>query len=309
MNWNLFAGFDDGRLEQAGRAVVKRQGALDLADWVLECDSPGIADIRLTADQLRTAGEQGKAAGEQPVRAGLARLWQRNREILLMRLGLTTGATTMAEIAQQFGLSRERIRQVQSRELDRALVTAGDGVQRGWHEAGDRLRRALVPDGQRACDPDLVLIFVEFVMPHAPREVAVTVVGRLCGGKAPSCRGLVAAVERCHHEREQRNRLAAEEERQRIRASERRTRRTAKVLRLIGEAEWPPATGTPAGGAPTPVRSPGQLPRRSNPCRWWSPRLRREVSCESKAELDIVQLLDAADDLVLTCCEQPTRLS
>ncbi|MEV4051442.1 sigma factor-like helix-turn-helix DNA-binding protein [Amycolatopsis sp. NPDC049688] len=103
--------------------------------------SPGIADIRLTADQLRRGDEQGKAAGEQLVRAGLARLWQRDRESLLMRLGLTTGATTMAEIAQQFGLSRERIRQVQRRELDRALVTAEDGVRIGTRPAIDCAER------------------------------------------------------------------------------------------------------------------------------------------------------------------------
>lgn len=293
---DVLASFDDGRLEEAGRAVVKRRGPLGLADWVLECDSPGIADIRLTADQLGTGGEAEKSAGAQLVRAGLARLWQRNREILLMRLGLLTGATTMAEIAQQFGLTRERIRQIQNRELDRALVTAGSGVRRGWHEARDRLRRLLIPDGQSACDPELVLIFVELVMPHAPREVAVTVVGRLSGGKAATCRELVTAVETCHHEREQRNRLAAEEERQRIRASEQRSRRTAKVLRLIDEAEWPPTTSIPAGGAPTPVRSPGQRPHWSNPRRWWAPRLGREVGCESEAELHVVQLLDAADD-------------
>lgn len=169
-----------------------------------EGDCPGIANIRITADELRAGGEETARVGEQLVRAGLARLHRRNREILLMRLGLTSGAMTMAETAHRFGLSRERIRQIQNRELDRALVPTGTGVRRGWHEARDRLREILVPDGQTTLDPGLVLAFVELVMPQAPRELTVTLVGRLCGGKAADCRDLLATVETCHREREQR---------------------------------------------------------------------------------------------------------
>ncbi|WP_410638006.1 TnsA endonuclease N-terminal domain-containing protein [Amycolatopsis sp. lyj-346] len=305
---DVLAGFDDDHLAQAGRAVLRRRGGLDPADWVLECDCAGIAELWITAEQIRTGDEEAGRSGARLVRAGLARLWQRNREILLMRLGLTGNTTTMEGIAQQFGLSRERIRQIQKREVDRALISTGAGVRRGWHEARDRLCATLAPD-RGALDPALVLAFVELAMPRAPREVAVTLVGRLCGGKAASCRDLLAAVETCHREREQRTLLMAQDEQLKARASEQRSRRTAKVLQLIGTAEWPPSTFDPAGGAPTPVRSPVQRPRRSKPCVWWAPRLGREVICESKAELHVIQLLDAADDLVLTYCEQPTRLS
>lgn len=305
---DVLAGFDDDHLARAGRAVLQGRGELDFACWVLECDCAGLAGLRITAEQISTGDEGAGRLGARLVRAGLARLRPRNREILLMRLGLTGDATTMEGIAQQFGLSRERIRQIQNREVDRALVSAGTGVRRGWHEARDRLRAALAPD-RLVLDPALVLAFVELVMPRAPREVAVTVVGRLCGGRAAECRDLTAAVETCLREREQRNLLLAHEEQVRARAIEQRSRRTAKVLRLIGTAEWPPNAHDPAGGVPEPVRSPGQRPRRANPCVWWAPRLGREVSCESAAELHVVQLLDAADDLVLTYCEQPTRLS
>jgi hypothetical protein len=57
-----------------------------------------------------------------------------------------------------------------------------------------------------------------------------------------------------------------------------------------------------------PQREPLQQDLRSKPSRWMSPRLGREVGTDSEAELSVFQLLDAADDVAASYCEQPVRI-
>ena len=65
----------------------------------------------------------------------------------------------------------------------------------------------------------------------------------------------------------------------------------------------------PVGGDASPLRSPNSDNRRSKPRRWLSSRFGRDIGYDSETELRVIQLLDAADDLVASFCEQPVTIS
>jgi hypothetical protein len=299
---DVLAGTDDLRLREAGLAVLRSRGKLHLASWVLECDWPGIERLGITADQIHRGGEEARHTAVELLLAGLQQSKKRDREIMRLRLGLTDEAMTPEAIAQRFGLSRERIRQIQARALTHARVTQSIGVRRCWHHVHDTLLAAL-STAEAGLDPDLVSSFVELATPNGPREVAVTLVARLCGLSAADSRHLVVAVDEHHKERTRRYQELLREER-------RRGKLTAKVQQLVDKATWPPGQVDPAGGDDvSPLRPPNEGDGRGKSGRWMSSRFGREIGYDSGAELRVIQLLDASDNLVASYCEQPVRVS
>ena len=297
----VLAGFDDARLRAAGVAVLATTGDLAPVSWVLEADWPGIERLRVTAEQLRAASEDVAQAGADLLVAGLARAKERDREIIEMRLGLPGEAVTVAEIADRYWLSPERIRQIQANVIKHARVRGQATVRRCWHQVHDTLRAALgaTPD-QAGLDPDLVLSFIELATPLAPRGVAVALVASLCGLTDDVTEVLTASVEQRHdHRVHLRKRQAMEEKNRQVTA--------AKIQRLIALAEWPDTSAEPDRCKVSPQREPLDHGVRCKPSRWMSPRLDREVGADSDAELQVFQLLDAAED-VNTYCEQPIRI-
>lgn len=307
---DVLAGVDAARLQEAARGVVRSRGELDFASWVTECDWPGIEDLTLSAEQIRTGDDAVQRVGVELLRAGIARSGGRDRTIMRMRLGLLGEPMTLEALGERFRVSRERIRQIQNEVLRRAEVTDDRTVRRSWHHVHDALRAALRTSGDPAAettvgtalDPELVLSFIELVMPAAPRDVAVKLVATLCGLEPDACTSLVASVNERHVERARRHQ-------QRLREEKKRGQLTLKVRRLLENAQWPVHHDGPAGGRADPLRGPIAPGRRSNPGSWWSRRLGREIGYDSEAELHIIQLLELSDDLISSYCEQPIALS
>lgn len=298
----VLAAFDVARLREAALAVHQGHGRLDGAQWVLECDWAGLAELVLTSAQIRSGDERAKRAGAELLLAGLGRSKPRDREVMRMRLGLAGEAMTLEQVGERYGLTRERIRQIQVRALKHAGVRVDNGVQRACDYARHQLRKALCPAGRDNPDPDLVLRLLELAVPNAPRDVATVLIAQLFGLTTDDRRDLAAAVETRHAE-------LAEERHKRLRKERERGQLTAKVQQLFDKAEWPPNHDAAAGGVPTPLRPPIDENPRSKPGRWPAERLGRDVGYDSEAELRIIQLLEAVDDFVATFCEQPTRLA
>jgi hypothetical protein len=297
----VLATVDDARLRAAGVAVLATTGDLVPASWVLEADWPGIERLSVTVEQLREGSEDVAQAGADLLVAGLARAKERDREIMQMRLGLPGEAMTLAEIADRYWLSRERIRQIQANVIKHARVRGQAKVRRCWHQVHDTLRAALsdAPD-QPGLDPDLVLSFIELATPLAPRGVAIALVASLCGLTNDVTEVLTSAVEERH---EHRVRLRQ----QQALAEKYRQVTAAKIRRLIALADWPDSSAEPDRCSVSPQREPLDHGLRCKPSRWMSPLLGREVGADSDAELQMFQLLDAAED-VITYCEQPVRI-
>ncbi len=307
---DVLAGVDSARLEKAARAVLRSRGVLEFASWALECDWPGIEDLTLSAEQIRTGDDTVERIGVELLRAGIARSGARDRAIMRMRLGLHGESMTLEALGERFHVSGERIRQIQNKVVKRAEVRDDRAVRRSWHHVHDALLAALrIPantagDATRdvELDPELVLSFIEQTTPAAPRDVAVKLVSTLCGLDPDACTSVVASVNERHAER-------AHQHQQRLREEKKRGQLTLKVRRLLENAQWPACDGRPAGGPADPLRGPIAPGRRSNPGGWWSQRLGREIGYDSEAELHIIQVLDLCDDLISSYCEQPITLS
>jgi RNA polymerase nonessential primary-like sigma factor len=84
-----------------------------------ESDDRALID-QLVVDNDATAAAGAADDGPSPVDALIARLPPRQRDVLERRYGLNDrGVQTLAEIAAEFGLSRERVRQIQGEALTR----------------------------------------------------------------------------------------------------------------------------------------------------------------------------------------------
>jgi RNA polymerase primary sigma factor len=73
----------------------------------------------------------GEAARGEPVRSALDQLNRREREVLEMRFGLKDGqAHSLEEVGQAFGVTRERIRQIEAKALRKLLYRTDSGRRR-----------------------------------------------------------------------------------------------------------------------------------------------------------------------------------
>lgn len=86
----------------------------------------------LVEDVATAAPDQAAFAAMLPVQVAelLARLDKREREILCLRYGLDRGEPrTLAEVAQRFGVSRERIRHIESKAIAKLRDFSGAGLR------------------------------------------------------------------------------------------------------------------------------------------------------------------------------------
>jgi RNA polymerase primary sigma factor len=73
------------------------------------------------------------------VRRALGTLSERQRQVLRLRFGLDDGEHTLEQIGQRFGLTRERIRQIEAKALRKLRPPlAGDGSAARPGESGRR---------------------------------------------------------------------------------------------------------------------------------------------------------------------------
>lgn len=115
---------------------VGEDGDAAMIDFVANSNVPSPA-YRLTLEMLRSE-----------VRKLLERVVENTREleILKLRFGLEEKSYSLREIGKKYGVSRERIRQIQERSLSRLRVPAEQRGLRGYLELLDSLRANTLGD-------------------------------------------------------------------------------------------------------------------------------------------------------------------
>jgi len=116
----------DELAQAMGKPGVEIAELFCVTEHISSLDAPrSESDDRALIDQLVVESDAapGSSALDEtpsPVDALIARLPQRQRQVLERRYGLNDrGVQTLAEIAADFGLTRERVRQIQSEALTR----------------------------------------------------------------------------------------------------------------------------------------------------------------------------------------------
>jgi RNA polymerase nonessential primary-like sigma factor len=116
----------DELAQAMGKPGVEIAELFCVTEHISSLDAPrSESDDRALIDQLVVESDAapGSSALDEtpsPVDALIARLPQRQRQVLERRYGLNDrGVQTLAEIAADFGLTRERVRQIQSEALSR----------------------------------------------------------------------------------------------------------------------------------------------------------------------------------------------
>ena len=116
----------DELAQAIGRPGAEIAELFCVTEHISSLDAPrSESDDRALIDQLVVDNDATAAAGPaddgpSPVDALIARLPPRQRDVLERRYGLNDrGVQTLAEIAAEFGLSRERVRQIQGEALTR----------------------------------------------------------------------------------------------------------------------------------------------------------------------------------------------
>jgi RNA polymerase nonessential primary-like sigma factor len=116
----------DELAQAMGKPGVEIAELFCVTEHISSLDAPrSESDDRALIDQLVVESDAvpGSTALDEtpsPVDALIARLPQRQRQVLERRYGLNDrGVQTLAEIAADFGLTRERVRQIQSEALSR----------------------------------------------------------------------------------------------------------------------------------------------------------------------------------------------
>ncbi|TWH15964.1 TnsA endonuclease N-terminal domain-containing protein [Prauserella rugosa] len=291
--------FDDDTLRRAGRAVHDRTGTLLLETWALECRQPGLSDVTITVEQVVAAHPDVAADVRELVSAAAAEIrHDRARRALSRVIGLDGDPATLATVAKEMGLSRERIRQL----VDKAFTRWAQPVEgTAGHHARTVLSELLAhpPQGGPVA---LLLDLAELAFPAANPRYSVKTLARVAGYvPASGMQHLFAEVTSLLRMRKRHLRKEAAAQRQLERA-------TARIDRLLELADWPDELA-PAPPSLHRLRSPDEVSAdEDDDRRWYSPKLDRTVVYESKTELDVIRALDRSAS-VADFCEQPMAIN
>ncbi|MFI6867119.1 TnsA endonuclease N-terminal domain-containing protein [Nocardia sp. NPDC050406] len=295
----VLAQFDEVTLRSAGTRLLDSCGRLTTPDWILECDWPDVERLRLSSRDLREGAEEARIASVELLSAATRVIRSdRDRDVLLRRVGLRGSSTKLADIGADYGITRERVRQLVTRAMVRLAVGRPGEVFRAWDHTRGVLRTAL-QTSTGALDPELVLVLVEAALPRADIMFATRLVANLSGHRH-AADILCDQILRLVHEREQRQRAIR-------RSTSRQERRKRGFHELIDKADWPEDSSKADPARCLPVRVPREPDHRSIAGRWKSPLLGRFVGYDSQVELDFIRLLEESD-LVEDYCEQPLEI-
>lgn len=216
---------------------------------------------------------------------------ERDRKTLEMRLGVEDQPLTLAEIAEEWGISRERVRQIQERGLKRLAARA-----RYEGTYGAALKKLLEPSSTSSDRLALWLfdnVRFDFVI---PLRLATKLILRTAGfndQKVTEVAALLPAIARSHKAQmraENRSRAGRE--------------RTASVINgWLNESEWPETIAPPP---PATQLSNQRVVNDSDIAgEFYSEKLDRMVQYESGLELEILTVLERSEQIAYYQ-EQPT---
>jgi hypothetical protein len=295
-DFTVLCRYDRRRLDVAGRQLYGRTGRLLLAEWARECAWDGGGTVNLSWVEL-AAGDPGAGiVARDLVAAAVGGLRSpRHRAVLIQRLALDGDAPlTLQSIGERMGISRERVRQLQERALDRMCR------RRGPPEMGQYARQAIAvvlnqAENVGAEAGESLLTLAEAALPAVPVGMAARVLAQLAGYSRQVSKHVAAEAVTF--------RVVRDAELAREAGQAQFTNRAAALLtRLLADTEWP------GGRQPAPPQS-LIIPQRGHDDAetWESVKLGRKVAFESRTELSLIRALDMAPE-VTWFCEQPTAI-
>jgi len=208
---------------------------------------------------------------------------ERDRYVLEMRLGVDEQPLTLAEIGEELGLSRERVRQIQERGFKRL---AGRARYEGTY--GSALKKLLEPVSTSSDELALWLfntVRLDFV---TPLRLTAKFILRTAGFTAQivtEVAALLPAIEQSHKaqlRKQKRNQAVME--------------RTESIIAgWLNDSEWPEAIASPL---PAEQLSNQRLVNDSDIAGdFYSEKLNRMVQYESGLELEILTLLERSEQV------------
>ncbi len=288
--------YDRRRLEVAGRQLYGRTGSLLLAEWTRECAWDGGGSINLSWAEL-AAGASGAGVVARDLVAAMVESLPspRDRAVLTQRLALDGDAPlTLQSIGERMGISRERVRQLQDRALERLCRRrALPGVRQYARQAiAAVLNQAESGGAERG---DSLLTLAEAALPAVPVALAARVLAQLAGHSRQVSKHVAAEAVTLRVVRDAE--LARE-----ARQAQFAKRVAALLTLLLADTEWP------GGRKPAPPQSLITPQRGHDDAETWeSVKLGRKVAFESRAELSLIRALDMAPQ-VTWFCEQPLAI-
>ncbi|MEU9047863.1 MULTISPECIES: sigma factor-like helix-turn-helix DNA-binding protein [unclassified Kitasatospora] len=275
-----------------GRRLWQETQQLLLDDWALECRCPGARTLAPSWNAIAERDDDTAMVLRELLAAAVDEIpGERDRRIVSLRFGVGDhDAQTQEKIADAFGLSRERIRQLQNRAV-RAMARAGSPATGRLRALVSELGRL---DGSPSGDEgpssaERLLDLAQVLLPAVAPRQAVTLLAALAGvGKVPADNLAAQAMTI--------RTLRQDAERREASRQGRVERATARWQRLADRITW---FGTPENAPPrgelTALREAEDDDPRSGS--WHCPKLGRPVAYESETERHLIQLLSFAPQI------------
>ena len=278
---------DEPELTAAARRVFGVCGKLLLADWREEIDEPGLAGLRAVGGEWRVDPESAALT----LRTEIALLIEsatsardQRRPVLPRRLGLDgEQGLTLAALGAEYGVTRERIRQLQVRQLQQLARRAGRSrrgsrrgavlreVIRGLADRSGQSRGASLDD------------IAGLVFPEGGRDLRLHTLAVLARYPAQVRAQLPVQAAQARDQR----RAARREQAAQARAGQR-------LRRLLDAAQWPPQPAAWHGDGRGEYQRTREAGDRENSGQFLSLKLRRVVAYESGLEHRFLQLCETA---------------
>ena len=128
------SGYEEQHIEEALSAV---EASVSLNQAVGDDGDGELGDLFADPDAVDPAEEAGDAVRQQSVRAALGTLPQRERRLVELRFGFGGEQQSLDAIARELGVSRERVRQIETQALARLETTLQGVIEVGEADLAD----------------------------------------------------------------------------------------------------------------------------------------------------------------------------
>ena len=128
------SGYEEQHIEEALSAV---EASVSLNQAVGDDGDGELGDLFADPDAVDPAEEAGDAVRQQSVREALGTLPERERRLLELRFGFGGEQQSLDAIARELGVSRERVRQIETQALARLETTLRGVIEVGGADLAD----------------------------------------------------------------------------------------------------------------------------------------------------------------------------